>query len=183
MVNKNRINDYVTEILYDLSSFAISHCGSELSEDMIQATVEYVLKNKQRLNEHINDKNHLLVYCKTKLKNLTKDHFRKFNKIDQFKDVEDKPYGFEIDEITFLKGDLKGVDPLAKEDLNRAMAKVSPECRELLILTEFEEKTPEETATKLGIPVSTVGTRKHRCIKKMFKIMSPSEEEKNERKE
>ena len=145
--------------------------------------MEYILKNKQRLNKHINDKNHLLVYCKTKLKNLTKDHFRKFNRIDQFKDVEDKPYGFEIDEITFLNGNLKGVDPLANEDLHRAMARVSPECRELLILTEFEEKTPEETATKLGIPISTVGTRKHRCIKKMFKIMSPSEEEKNERKE
>ena len=183
MVNKSRINDYVTEILYDLSSFAISHCGSELGEDMVQATVEYILKNKQRLNKHINDKNHLLVYCKTKLKNLTKDHFRKFNRIDQFKDVEDKPYGFEIDEITFLNGNLKSVDPLANEDLHRAMARVSPECRELLILTEFEEKTPEETATKLGITVSTVGTRKHRCIKKMFKIMSPSEEEKNERKE
>ena len=183
MVNKSRIHDYVTEILYDLSTFAISHCGSELGEDMVQATVEYILKNKQRLNKHINDKNHLLVYCKTKLKNLTKDHFRKFNRIDQFKDVEDKPYGFEIDEITFLKGNLKSVDPLANEDLHRAMARVSPECRELLILTEFEEKTPEETATKLGITVSTVGTRKHRCIKKMFKIMSPSEEEKNERKE
>ena len=183
MVNKSRIHDYVTEILYDLSTFAISHCGSELGEDMVQATVEYILKNKQRLNKHINDKNHLLVYCKTKLKNLTKDHFRKFNRIDQFKDVEDKPYGFEIDEITFLNGNLKSVDPLANEDLHRAMARVSPECRELLILTEFEEKTPEETATKLGIPVSTVGTRKHRCIKKMFKIMSPSEEEKNERKE
>ena len=183
MVNKNRIHDYVTEILYDLSSFAISHCGSELGEDMVQATVEYILKNKQRLNKHINDKNHLLVYCKTKLKNLTKDHFRKFNRIDQFKDVEDKPYGFEIDEITFLNGNLKSVDPLANEDLHRAMARVSPECRELLILTEFEEKTPEETATKLGIPISSVGTRKHRCIKKMFKIMSPSEEEKNERKE
>lgn len=166
MTDKSNIINWITEIMDDLKIYAFSHCGAELAEDMYHSTIEYILKNELKLNEQINDQKHLLSYCKLKVKHLTIGHFRKFKKIDQFKESEDKPYGFELDEIAFLEGGHTRIDKELTEDANRAWGKISSECRELLMLSLYGD-TSADLSEKLGIPIATVNTRKHRCFNKL----------------
>jgi len=63
----------------------------------------------------------------------------------------------------------RATEPAAvdRSDLERAVAALSPQKREVLLLVEVEELTCEEAAAALGIPVGTVWTRLHHARKEL----------------
>lgn len=54
--------------------------------------------------------------------------------------------------------------------VRRALLKLSPERREVLVLSRFEFKTYEEIATALGCSVAAVRVRAHRALKQLRDI-------------
>ena len=56
---------------------------------------------------------------------------------------------------------------MEKTDIERAIAALSPQKREVLLLVEVEELTCEEAASALGIPVGTVWTRLHHARREL----------------
>ncbi|GAA2818126.1 RNA polymerase sigma factor [Nonomuraea rubra] len=54
----------------------------------------------------------------------------------------------------------------AQRELAAALARLSPEDREVLLMIAWADLSYEETATALGIPVGTVRSRLHRARKK-----------------
>lgn len=66
----------------------------------------------------------------------------------------------------------RAVEPPAdRTDLERALAKLSPQKREVLLLVEVEELTCDEVATALGIPVGTVWTRLHHARRELRRLL------------
>ena len=59
-----------------------------------------------------------------------------------------------------------------REALRRAMAKLSVDHREVVVLHELEEMTYEEAATVLGIPVGTVKSRLHHAFLCLRSLMA-----------
>ncbi len=63
-------------------------------------------------------------------------------------------------------------DRLGVRDLDRALARLSPEQREVLLLVSLEELSYEETARVLGIPVGTVMSRLSRARDKLRLVLA-----------
>jgi len=60
-----------------------------------------------------------------------------------------------------------GSNPEAGIDVNAAIAKLSPEHREVIVLREFEQMSYEEMAEVLGVPRGTVESRLSRARSEM----------------
>ena len=67
----------------------------------------------------------------------------------------------------------RAVEPAAVErtDVERALAALSPQKRDVLLLVEVEELTCEEAASALGVPVGTVWTRLHHARRELRKLL------------
>ena len=63
-------------------------------------------------------------------------------------------------------------DRLALRDLDRALAQLTPEQREVLLLVSLEELSYEETARVLGIPPGTVMSRLSRARDRLREILA-----------
>jgi len=64
-------------------------------------------------------------------------------------------------------------DTQRSEILMRAMAKLPPKCYKLLTALFFEDRIPtyEEISKRFGIPVSSIGPTRERCLKRLQKIL------------
>ncbi len=104
-------------------------------------------------------------------RNLVKDHFRKMKVYrDQFNLAETLPDHAEEGEAR---------EQLEREELlYKAMAKLDPEKRELLVLAKFQGMKYEQIAELREMTVSTVKVQVHRTIAKLREIYL--EEEKSE---
>ncbi len=67
----------------------------------------------------------------------------------------------------------RATEPAAAEktDVERALAALSPQKREVLLLVEVEELTCDEVAAALGIPVGTVWTRLHHARRELRQLL------------
>lgn len=64
---------------------------------------------------------------------------------------------------------------IAAQALREALAKLTPEHREVVVLHETEGLNYEECSTILGIPVGTVKSRLHHAFKSLRNHLSPGE--------
>lgn len=65
---------------------------------------------------------------------------------------------------------------LLRDRLGRAMLKLTPMHREIIVLREFEDLSYNEIAEQLGIPRGTVMSRLHGARKSLRDILGPMEE-------
>lgn len=68
-------------------------------------------------------------------------------------------------------------DGLDLRDLERTLAQLSPDHRELLLLVGLEELSYEECATVVGIPIGTVMSRLARARDRLRKLLAEDERE------
>ncbi|HMV17322.1 MAG TPA: sigma-70 family RNA polymerase sigma factor [Zoogloea sp.] len=66
-------------------------------------------------------------------------------------------------------------DNLELRDLDRALARLSPEQREVLLLVGLEELSYEDTARVIGVPVGTVMSRLARARDKLRLLLAGDE--------
>jgi RNA polymerase sigma factor (sigma-70 family) len=75
------------------------------------------------------------------------------------------------DEIPEMARPAHQGDGLLARDLERALARLPAEQREVLLLVSLEEMTYEEAADALGIPIGTVMSRLSRAREKLRAMM------------
>ncbi len=80
------------------------------------------------------------------------------------------------DEIMALPGHSAPADRLEVRDLDAALARLSDEQREVLLLVALEQLSYEETAKVLGIPIGTVMSRLSRARERLRGIMDSAPE-------
>ena len=176
-INKGIIIVWIEEIYEDLRVYAISRFGINTADDMTNKTIEYLLKNKDRLENSINDARHLYFYSKMKLENEYKAYIKKSSREQQFKEFDDDgDYELELSESTIFDSSINEHDLDDYIDLKKVMAKLSAKCRELLIM-KGKGDTPSEIADKLGIPIGTVGQRGTRCLQKARELFFANPQE------
>jgi RNA polymerase sigma-70 factor (ECF subfamily) len=62
------------------------------------------------------------------------------------------------------------------EYIRQALADLSPEMRETLVLAYFADMTQSEIAVRLGVPLGTVKARSHRGLRKLAASLVPEEQ-------
>ena len=140
---------------------------TDISNEVLNSSLEYIIKNKERLDEHIENKQHFMSYCKLKIKNQLIDYYRKEKNIESIYRENDEG-DLEMKEELFYdntKKSFKSHDNIM--DLNKALSKLSSKCRELLLLWG-EGYSEKELSVKYGKTASTIGVQTHRCLKKLI---------------
>ena len=79
-----------------------------------------------------------------------------------------------------VRGGRPDADAIARVDLERAMAKLSPVQRQVLILYTHQGMSGEEIAQILDIPTNTVWSHLKRARDRILSLMAPSQPESNE---
>lgn len=111
----------------------------------------------------------LLAYVSTMTKREVGEYLRKSNYLNYMStDIKEAIYSRDIrtpDVILEISE--------ASEDLMKAMAKLDTPCFKLLTALFLDQQSPnyESISRRLGIPVSSIGPTRLRCLKKLKKIM------------
>lgn len=82
---------------------------------------------------------------------------------------------FEDDKLPEIPVQARQDDNLALRDLDRALARLTPEHREVLLLVSLEELAYDEVAQVLGLPVGTVMSRLSRARARLRTILAGGE--------
>lgn len=94
----------------------------------------------------------------------------------EFRKFRTEPAMLDVDLVAPATGE--GEDALVdREALRQAMARLSSEHREVVMLHELEGLTYEEVAAILSIPVGTVKSRLHHAFLNLRKAIFPATEE------
>ena len=121
-----------------------------LSKDLVQNAFERALKGKHTYRQEYP----FVGWIFRIAKNCLMDHHRK-NKI-------------KTDELnTTAAGSTFNEPKLEPNDVERALAMLKPEFREVLVLTRYEELKYREVAKIIGISETGVKTRVHRALKEL----------------
>lgn len=132
----------------------------EASEDLVQEVFLRVLKYRHTYR----GESHFRVWMYRIARNAWVDYFKKSKR--------ETPLDFEKDEpISEDPNPSENLEELQKiTHLRTALAKLSPEKREVLVLSRYQEMKYEEIAALLGCAVGTVKARVHRAIKELKDI-------------
>ncbi|CAI38274.1 RNA polymerase sigma factor [Corynebacterium jeikeium] len=65
---------------------------------------------------------------------------------------------------------------VARLDVHRSLRRLSPEMRDVMVLTEIRGLSEAKAAAQLGIPVGTVKSRKNRAKRMMYEHLGGAEE-------
>lgn len=132
---------------------------TEESRDLAQITFIRIMKYRASFNASRAFEGWLFQIAR----NLVKDHFRKMKVYrDQFNLVETLPESVE-------EGDAR--EQVEREELlYKAMARLEPEKRELLVLAKFQGMKYEQIAEMRDMTVSAVKVQVHRTIAKLKEI-------------
>lgn len=126
---------------------AYSWChDSHLAADLVQDTMAKALKNRHQLRDQAALRGWLFVI----LANSWRDHCRR---VRDTVDIDAIELGHDSD----LEADSDRVELL--ERVRTAIARLSPDHREVLTLVVLEEMAYDEVAKVLGIPIGTVTSR------------------------
>ena len=99
-------------------------------------------------------------------RNVGIDHYRRHKNTNP---LDDKIYELESDEPTPYE---ESSQKQQVEILHRALQKLSPKQREIIILARFENLPMKKIAKILNCPVNTVKVRVHRAIKELGAVYS-----------
>ena len=134
--------------------------------ELVNGACEYLLKNKEKYENHPNRK----AIAIRKMKGLHIDEFRKNKRFTSITD--EKGQDLEI-------ADEKQLDISDKISLSLECNKVLPiintmgeKCREILKYYHFDELTYEEIAEKINTPIGTVMSRIANCKKELKGLMA-----------
>ena len=90
---------------------------------------------------------------------------------------KNRPCALELDERIAGEAETHDRDVELKEDIGRALAKLSPEHREIIILRHFQSLSYQEIADSFGCPVGTVMSRLHNARKAMKALLKGWEDD------
>ena len=169
MIEKEIIIVWLENIYEELRSYAIAKVGPDLGDEILDNAIEYVLKNKKRLESEIENKNHLKNYIKWKTKNEAYSYYRKQSKTDHFIDVNDDTFDFEISANAYDENNVNFF-PDQYMDLKKAMGMLDSKCRELLTMKYVDGSSESELSRVLGVAIGTVGSRTTRCMQKVREL-------------
>ncbi len=124
---------------------------ASLSSDLVQSTFERVLKGKHTYKVEYP----FVGWIFRIAKNVLMDQYRR-NKIKTSDNLQDYQASYELDEAK-----------LEKTDLERALDRIKPEFKEVLLLTRYEDLKYQEVAEIIGVSETGVKTRVHRAIKQL----------------
>jgi len=94
--------------------------------------------------------------------------------------LRSRPSMAELDEAGELPVRARQHDILELRDLDRALQRLAPEQREVLLLVGLEELSYAETAQITGVPIGTVMSRLSRARERLRQILAGSQGDANE---
>ena len=144
------LREQVYEVLLDaadsLYSTAYRFTGrADVAEDAVQETVRKAIQNIA----HLRDKRKIRAWLFKILVNCVRDHFRRLQEWEQFAREA------EVCEPC----DLSLISRSTAYDVERALGRLSPARRAVVLLVDIEDFTLAEAADMLGIPPGTAASR------------------------
>lgn len=146
------LNTLVVDCIPRLRRYAHAlFCGHEqAADDLVQDTLE---RGLSRLDSWCANSS-MLAWLLTIMHNLYINQARRHQHGPVFETLDDQPQ-----ELAAPPGE----SPLARRELDRAMAKLSPNHREILLLVGLEALSYQQVAEILDLPVGTVMSRLSRA--------------------
>jgi RNA polymerase sigma factor (sigma-70 family) len=130
----------------------------ESSQDMVQSVFYRMLKSRQTFTGNGEFKTWMYHIAR----NVLSDHFKK-NRRTAFSDIS----GLEEKMSADLRTEELVEKKMAVQALRKALTTLSPESREILVLSRFQELKGAEIAEILNISVGAVKVRIHRAISQL----------------
>ena len=131
-----------------------------LSEDLTQNVFERIIRYKHSFNESHHFKSWIFQIAR----NVRMDFYKK-NKIKVAEEVD-------ISNVTMLSNSIS--DKMEKQDdlknLEKAMARLNPEQREVLVLTRFQKLKYAQVAEMMNTSEGAVKVKVHRAIKELRNV-------------
>jgi len=128
----------------------------ELATDILQETFGYLLKLFPPTGRGLTLQARLTTFLYPIAKNFAISAARKARRLETGDDAQ----------LEALEGPTPG-NPHGGDEIDRALAGLSPERREVLVLRFVEDLSLEEIAAALSIPLGTVKSRLHLAIKQL----------------
>ena len=145
-----RVEDLLVAFLPNLRRFAISLCRSrDLADDLVQATCERAIANADSFAPGTR----FDAWMFRILRNLWIDHVRRQKTAGPQEDVDDR------NDLASSDGERDAEARLSLQDVSEAIANLSNDQREVLLLVCVEELSYREAAQALDIPIGTVMSR------------------------
>lgn len=135
------------------------------SEEIVQDIFVYFWENKEKLQINTSVKSFLFSASKFKSLNLLRDTktkkriVEKIGKTEPLITSEEEDSYFDTNEF--------------KKILDAAVDQLAPKCREIFLLSKFEDLSNKEIAEKLGISVKTVENQMTIALKKLREYLLP----------
>jgi RNA polymerase sigma-70 factor (ECF subfamily) len=146
-----------------LRRYAVALCGnSALADDLVQDGIERALTRAPTLREP----ERLGAWLRSIVHNLFLDEMRRQRSRGNMVDVSTV-----ADELATSIG---AADPATVGDLTRAMARLSLEHRQILVLVGVEELSYRQVADELAMPVGTVMSRLARARAALRAALEPA---------
>ena len=150
----------------DLCNFVHVYLHDQvLSEEIVQDIFVYFWENKEKLQINTSVKSFLFSASKFKSLNLLRDTKTKKRIVEKIGKTE--PLITSEEENSYLDtGEFKKI-------LDAAVDQLAPKCREIFLLSKFEDLSNKEIAEKLGISVKTVENQMTIALKKLREYLLP----------
>lgn len=144
--NLNAYNNLFKSHYNKLYGYALKLChNSNLAKDIVQETFIKLWLNKEKINPELSISNYLLKICHNEFLN----HLRSKKKEEAFLEQIKIETAFEM--FTFSENESS-----KENDVKKMINKLSPKCKEALVLSKYENKKYTEIAFIMGISVKTV---------------------------
>jgi RNA polymerase sigma-70 factor (ECF subfamily) len=150
----------------DLCNFVHVYLHDQtLSEEIVQDIFVYFWENKEKLQITTSVKSFLFSASKFKSLNLLRDTKTKKRIVEKIGRTE--PLITSEEEDSYIDtGEFKKI-------LDAAVDQLAPKCREIFLLSKFEDLSNREIAEKLGISVKTVENQMTIALKKLREYLLP----------
>lgn len=150
----------------DLCNFVHVYLHDQvLSEEIVQDIFVYFWENREKLQINTSVKSFLFSASKFKSLNLLRDTKTQKRIVEKIGKTE--PMITSEEENSYIDtGEFKKI-------LDAAVDQLAPKCREIFLLSKFEDLSNREIAEKLGISVKTVENQMTIALKKLREYLLP----------
>jgi RNA polymerase sigma-70 factor, ECF subfamily len=150
----------------DLCNFVHVYLHDQaLSEEIVQDIFVYFWENKEKLQINTSVKSFLFSASKFKSMNLLRDTKTQKRIVEKIGKTE--PLNTSEEEDSYIDTNE------FKKILDAAVDQLAPKCREIFLLSKFEDLSNREIAEKLGISVKTVENQMTIALKKLREYLLP----------
>ncbi|MGB5498783.1 MAG: RNA polymerase sigma factor [Maribacter sp.] len=171
--NYNNLRTFFNDEYHSLKAYAKSKIDDAADRDAEDIVQDVALKIFSRANT-LSPINNIAGFVYNSLKNKIIDILRaKRERIEIEKEMETKL--IEFTERLYGKSDNSYSDTM-KNELKKAIVKLSPRYREIIIALDFEGFTYKEMSQETGIPLGTLMSRRHRAISLLYKELESKKE-------